>query len=65
MEIDVLTLFPDAFAWFERQRHVANALAAGSRLRLRRSSPRTPRWAPVRSTTRRSAAGRGWCCAST
>jgi tRNA (guanine37-N1)-methyltransferase len=32
MEIDVFTLFPDAFAWFERQRHVANALAGGSRL---------------------------------
>jgi tRNA (guanine37-N1)-methyltransferase len=32
MEIDVFTLFPDAFAWFERQRHVANALARGHRL---------------------------------
>jgi tRNA (guanine37-N1)-methyltransferase len=32
MEIDVFTLFPDAFAWFERQRHVANAVAAGHRL---------------------------------
>jgi tRNA (guanine37-N1)-methyltransferase len=32
VEIDVFTLFPDAFAWFERQRHVANALAAGHRL---------------------------------
>jgi tRNA (guanine37-N1)-methyltransferase len=32
MEIDVFTLFPDAFAWFERQRHVANALAHGHRL---------------------------------
>jgi tRNA (guanine37-N1)-methyltransferase len=32
MEIDVFTLFPEAFAWFERQRHVANALAAGHRL---------------------------------
>ena len=29
MEIDVFTLFPDAFAWFERQRHVANAIALG------------------------------------
>jgi tRNA (guanine37-N1)-methyltransferase len=29
MNIDVFTLFPDAFAWFERQRHVANALAEG------------------------------------
>jgi tRNA (guanine37-N1)-methyltransferase len=32
MEIDVFTLFPDAFAWFERQRHVANALAGSHRL---------------------------------
>ena len=32
MDIDVFTLFPDAFCWFERQRHVANALAAGHRL---------------------------------
>ena len=32
MQIEVFTLFPDAFAWFERQRHVANALAAGNRL---------------------------------
>ena len=30
MEIDVFTLFPDAFAWFEAQRHVANALAGGT-----------------------------------
>ena len=32
MEIDVFTLFPDAFAWFGRQRHVANALTEGHRL---------------------------------
>jgi len=32
MEIDVFTLFPEAFGWFERQRHVANALAAGHHL---------------------------------
>ncbi|MBV9801380.1 MAG: tRNA (guanosine(37)-N1)-methyltransferase TrmD [Solirubrobacterales bacterium] len=32
MQIDVFTLFPDAFAWFERQRHVSNALAGGHRL---------------------------------
>jgi tRNA (guanine37-N1)-methyltransferase len=32
VEIDVFTLFPEAFAWFERQRHVATALAAGHRL---------------------------------
>jgi len=28
----VFTLFPEAFAWFEGQRHVANGLAAGSSL---------------------------------
>jgi tRNA (guanine37-N1)-methyltransferase len=32
MEIDVFTLFPEAFEWFERQRHVRSALAAGNRL---------------------------------
>ncbi len=32
MEIDIFTLFPEAFAWFESQRHVTNALAAGLRL---------------------------------
>jgi tRNA (guanine37-N1)-methyltransferase len=32
MEIDVFTLFPEAFAWFEGQRHVANALRLGHRL---------------------------------
>lgn len=32
MDIDVFTLFPEAFAWFERQRHVANVLSAGHRL---------------------------------
>jgi tRNA (guanine37-N1)-methyltransferase len=32
MDIDVFTLFPEAFNWFERQRHVANAISRGSRL---------------------------------
>ncbi len=32
MEIDVFTLFPESFAWFTGQRHVANALARGHRL---------------------------------
>ena len=32
MEIDVFTLFPDAFAWFERQRHVTNATSLGHRI---------------------------------
>ena len=42
MEIDVLTLFPDAFAWFERQRHVAGALKRGSRLRYVNYRDHTP-----------------------
>jgi tRNA (guanine37-N1)-methyltransferase len=29
MQIDVCTLFPEWFQWFETQRHVRNALAAG------------------------------------
>jgi len=32
VEIDVFTLFPEAFAWFEAQRHVRNALEHGHRL---------------------------------
>ena len=34
MQVDVFTLFPEAFEWFLRQRHVANALAAGNDVRL-------------------------------
>jgi tRNA (guanine37-N1)-methyltransferase len=33
MKIDVFTLFPEWFGWFESQRHVANALGAGHSLR--------------------------------
>ena len=33
MQIDVFTLFPEWFGWFEGQRHVANARAAGHELR--------------------------------
>ena len=32
MRIDVFTLFPEWFDWFRGQRHVANALTAGSEL---------------------------------
>jgi tRNA (guanine37-N1)-methyltransferase len=32
MQIDVFTLFPEAFAWFRSQRHVVNALADGHAL---------------------------------
>ena len=42
MQIDVFTLFPDAFAWFERQRHVANALVAGHRLQYVNYRDHTP-----------------------
>ncbi|HEV3391466.1 MAG TPA: tRNA (guanosine(37)-N1)-methyltransferase TrmD, partial [Solirubrobacteraceae bacterium] len=42
VEIDVFTLFPEAFGWFARQRHVANALAAGSRLEYVNYRDHTP-----------------------
>ena len=42
MEIDVFTLFPEAFAWFEHQRHVANALAQGHRLQYVNYRDHTP-----------------------
>lgn len=32
MNIDIFTLFPDWFGWFTAQRHVSNALTAGSSL---------------------------------
>lgn len=32
MEIDVFTLFPGAFEWFERQRHVTTVLSQGHQL---------------------------------
>jgi tRNA (guanine37-N1)-methyltransferase len=42
MEIDIFTLFPEAFAWFESQRHVTNALAGGLRLRYVNYRDHTP-----------------------
>jgi tRNA (guanine37-N1)-methyltransferase len=42
MEIDVFTLFPEAFTWFEGQRHVGNALAGGHRLRYVNYRDHTP-----------------------
>ena len=33
MQVDIFTLFPEWFEWFRGQRHVANALGAGSDLR--------------------------------
>ena len=64
VQIDVFTLFPEAFAWFERQRHVANALAAGHRLEYVNYRDHTPlsagpgRRHPVRRRRRDGAAGR-------
>ena len=42
MEIDVFTLFPEWFGWFVSQRHVSNALAAGSRLECVNIRDHTP-----------------------
>ncbi len=42
MQIDVFTLFPEWFTWFASQRHVANALAAGSELRFASYRDATP-----------------------
>jgi tRNA (guanine37-N1)-methyltransferase len=42
VDIDVFTLFPEAFAWFGRQRHVANAVAAGHRLEYVNYRDHTP-----------------------
>lgn len=42
MEIDVFTLFPEWFSWFETQRHVRNAIAAGSHLRYVNFREHTP-----------------------
>jgi tRNA (guanine37-N1)-methyltransferase len=33
VEIDIFTLFPEWFRWLSEQRHIRNALAAGTRLR--------------------------------
>jgi tRNA (guanine37-N1)-methyltransferase len=42
VEIDVFTLFPEAFAWFESQRHVAAAAAHGLELRYVNYRDHTP-----------------------
>jgi tRNA (guanine37-N1)-methyltransferase len=42
MELDVFTLFPEWFEWFAAQRHVANALEAGSSLGLVNYRDHTP-----------------------
>jgi tRNA (guanine37-N1)-methyltransferase len=42
MEIDVFTLFPSAFDWFERQHHVSEALAHGHLLKYVNYRDHTP-----------------------
>jgi tRNA (guanine37-N1)-methyltransferase len=42
MRIDFFTLFPQWFEWFETQRHVRNAVAAGSELRFHDLRATTP-----------------------
>ena len=42
MKLDVVSLFPDWFEWFRTQRHVANALAAGSTLTVINPRDHTP-----------------------
>src|SRR5512145_815270 len=42
MVIDVFTLFPEWFGWFQSQRHVRNALALGHELRLFNYRDTTP-----------------------
>jgi tRNA (guanine37-N1)-methyltransferase len=42
VKLDVVTLFPESFEWFRSQRHVANALAAGSTLTTINPRDHTP-----------------------
>jgi len=42
VQIDIFTLFPEAFAWFAGQRHVANALAGGHQLEYVNYRDHTP-----------------------
>jgi tRNA (guanine37-N1)-methyltransferase len=42
MQIDVVTLFPEWFDWFQGQRHVGNAIARGSELRFLNPRDHTP-----------------------
>jgi tRNA (guanine37-N1)-methyltransferase len=42
VQVDVVTLFPEWFEWFQGQRHVANALAHGSELRFVNPRDHTP-----------------------
>jgi tRNA (guanine37-N1)-methyltransferase len=42
VQVDVVTLFPEWFEWFQTQRHVGNALAHGSELRFVNPRDHTP-----------------------
>ena len=42
MQVDVVTLFPEWFEWFQGQRHVGNALRHGSELRFVNPRDHTP-----------------------
>jgi tRNA (guanine37-N1)-methyltransferase len=42
VNIDIFTLFPEAFEWFAGQRHVSNLLACGSRLEYVNYRDHTP-----------------------
>src|SRR5262245_46295699 len=42
MRLDVFTLFPEHFEWFLGQRHVSNAMAAGTQIGLRNYRETTP-----------------------
>jgi tRNA (guanine37-N1)-methyltransferase len=51
VNIDVFTLFPDAFTWFRSQRHVANAIEQGHALECIDPRATTPlRWGQVDDT---------------
>jgi tRNA (guanine37-N1)-methyltransferase len=42
MKLDIFTLFPEAFEWFQTQRSVTNAIAEGNELRLFNYRDTTP-----------------------
>ena len=42
MDLDVVTLFPEWFEWFGRQRHVRNALERGHTVRALNPRDHTP-----------------------
>jgi tRNA (guanine37-N1)-methyltransferase len=42
VKLDVVTLFPECFDWFRGQRHVANAIAAGTTLTMINPREHTP-----------------------